>query len=144
MPGPESLTTISSRCGDSSSNNEVDLAITGVAEGVAGDLRSGGGQADLVLVVEAKQCRKFAGALPCLHDVAFGARGDSENRFGHDATALTTTTLASSRWRRKSRNSAAPMTAGCRAINPEYADKSQRVCRPSECMIMNASGDQSL
>ena len=75
---------------------------------------------------------------PARHRVRCAAR---VGRMGSDITqaALTTTTLASSRWRRKSRSSAPPMTAGWRASNPDTARGPTCDCSPSECRTSSAS-----
>ena len=65
MPDPESETVTSSRCGGSSSRDERHFAIARVAKGISRNLRSGGREANLILVIESKFRRHLAGALPC-------------------------------------------------------------------------------
>ena len=57
-----------------------------------------------------------------------------------DHAAFTTTTLASSRWRRKSRSNAPPITAGCRERSPGYGERSHFDWRPSECSTSTRVG----
>ncbi len=100
-------------------DRELHFAVAGVAEGVAGNLRGCGRHADLVLVVQTELRGNFPGSLPCLDDIALGAQSKVENRNRrHGYAAFTTTTLASSRSRRKSRIRVPPITAGWRAMRP--------------------------
>ena len=64
MPGPLSLTRTTQQLRRALAfERELDLAAAGVAEGVARDLRNGGGDARLVLSVEAEQPGDLARAL---------------------------------------------------------------------------------
>src|SRR5581483_375050 len=81
---------------------ERDLAATRVRHGVARDLRDGGRDAGLVLGVEAEEAGDLARALARENDVALRVERERQNAGTH-GVSRTTTTVASSRPRRKSR-----------------------------------------
>ena len=97
-------------------DREMNLAAAGVAEGVARDLRHGGSDADLILVLEAEQLRDLARALARRHHVAFVLNRDHHDRDVH--RPRTTATVASSRPRLKSRYSTPAIKAGLRSASP--------------------------
>src|SRR5690606_28813737 len=128
----------------------LDRPPAGVAEGVAGDLARGRGEAGLVLGVEAEQRRDLPGALPGEDDVGLVEDADAEDRAGHrgppspDASGAgppppgsesrATRTVASSRPRRKSRYSTPAITGGERSGSPGWASGRVWLLSPSECM----------
>ena len=79
MPGPRSRTTITKLCGGGSpvSRNSI-WPPPRVLEGVAGDLRDRGGDARLVLRVEAEQFGELARAAAGQHDVRLGGDHDPQ------------------------------------------------------------------
>src|SRR6185295_16697026 len=79
-------------------DRELDLSAARIAEGVARDLGHRGGDAHLVLRVEADQRRDLSRPLPRAHDVVLVAQGDGHDADGHrTASSLrTAATMASS------------------------------------------------
>jgi len=82
---------------------EIHLAGPGVAEGVARDLRDGGGDAGLIPRLEAKEAGDLARALPGEDDVVLQFQRHGQDAQAHPEARLATTTVASSRPRVKSR-----------------------------------------
>jgi hypothetical protein len=62
------------------SNQELDRAVGGVTKSVARKFAGGCGQADLLLVLEAKQGGNLPGTLPRLDNVPLLAEPDCKNR----------------------------------------------------------------
>ena len=88
-------------------HHELDRAAAAVAEGVARDLRHGGGEASLVLEVEAEQRGDLARALPGGDDIVLPRDRHGQHRPAHAALPMgrsrATTTATSSRRRLQSR-----------------------------------------
>ena len=81
-----SVTRISEDAGAASLlTQELDLPAARVLEGVAGDLRDGGGDAGLVLGVEAEQAGDLPGALAGQDDVGLEADRDRQERQAHES-----------------------------------------------------------
>jgi hypothetical protein len=104
MPGPESWTLITRSCGarSPSTPNSI-LPPGGIAERVAGDFRHRGGDARLVLRLEADQCGNLARALPGADHILLVADRDREQADRHaggEPSARKATTVTSSRPRR--------------------------------------------
>src|SRR5581483_10044609 len=83
---------------------ELDAPAAGVAEGIARDLGHRGGDARLILSIEAEQLGQPARALAADHDIALLLDADPGQRNAH-AASLATTTVTSSRPRARSRQS---------------------------------------
>ena len=87
MPGPRSRTTTTKLCGGGSPRQaELDVAAARVFIGVAGDLRDRGGDARLVLRVEADQFGQPARPAADQHDVRLGGDRDPQQAGVHGAT----------------------------------------------------------
>ncbi len=71
MPAPVSDTVTSRPLRRFEIKGERDFSVSRIAKSIASDLRSCRGKANLVLIIEAKLCADFAGALPRMNDVAF-------------------------------------------------------------------------
>ena len=56
------------------------LSIARIPERVSSNLRCGGRQPNLILIIQSKFRRHFASALPCVNDVSFGEEGDMDDR----------------------------------------------------------------
>jgi hypothetical protein len=88
-------------------DGELGLAAAGVAEGVAGNLGDGGGEACLVLLWKTKQPRDVARPLPGGHNILFKPDVNGQKGGFHGRPPATwrfaINTVTSSRTRRKSR-----------------------------------------
>ena len=84
-------------------DQEVHAPAAGVAVGVARDLRDRGGDARLVLRVEAEALGDLSRALARGDDVMLVFDGDGQHRAVHARASLATSTVTSSRPRLKSR-----------------------------------------
>ena len=143
MPGPSSITSISSR---SARTRIAHLAAARVAVGVAGELGDRGGDPRLLEPVEAEQLGDVARALARAsrrprRGAGRRARSPSPIR-RHRPARRATTTLTSSRPRSKSRISSEAITSGSRRAGPGSAPRSQPLRSPSECMTSSAAGRQ--
>src|SRR5690606_15080718 len=101
-----------------------------LAERCAHELRDGGRDADLVVMLEAEQAREVARRLPHGHGVPLLPRAKLEQR----SHGLTTTAATSSLPRAKSRYSSPATKAGWRSQTPPRSAGCQRVLIPSLCM----------
>ena len=73
MPGPRSRTRITSAGDGPDLDDELDTPAAGILNGVAGDLRGGGGDPRLVELGEAQQPGDLPRPLPGQHDVGLEA-----------------------------------------------------------------------
>ncbi|MNT13356.1 hypothetical protein D3C72_1483230 [compost metagenome] len=128
-------------------DGKMHLAAAGVVIDVARQFRHGRGDAHLVLHAEAAQGGDLPRALACAHHIEFAADMGRQYALRHVVSLLSavtawhsscsrsTTTVTSSRPRAKSRYSTAATRLGWHCARPGYCSRSQRVCRPSLCMI---------
>lgn len=65
---------------------EMNFPVARVPEGIPRHLRGGSGKSNLLLIVKAKQCGDFAGALPGLYNIAFCLQANSMENFAHKST----------------------------------------------------------